>query len=676
MLVFSFALRRLKSTFHFLVFLNGIANIRLILNRANLIGKNSQKQAFSLQFYDKLNDFTPNFVADMAKRGGRGRGPTNSDTDELPKAKLSWTNLKKSLRLFVYVGRQKWAFFLGMIFLVGTASVGLLFPVKAGSLFGFFDNNPDNLLQKQGELQNLGLTLFLILVIQGVFSFGRVYCFTFVTENILQGLRNDTFKRLIQMPMGFFSKNQVAELSSRMATDINVISEAFTINIAELIRQTIVGIGGLILMYTLTGWEIAKWFIFIIPPLTVISILFAKKIRAYSKNFQDKIAEASVIVGEALAGISNVKTFTNEAFEINRYTAKTKDIKNFGFKYGLFRGTFFAFVVTFVFGTVFFILYIMIGMVMTNRLDPAQFGQFLMLALFVAGSLGGLPEQIASIQRALGATDRVFELIDGEIENIDLLKENIPAKVSRGEIEFKNVSFNYPTRPDFEVLRSISFKAQSGETVALVGSSGSGKSTIASLILRFYDPQNGTIEIDGINSKDIPLTELRKQIAIVPQDVILFAGSIRDNITYGKPNATDAEIEEAAKKANAYDFIISFPDKFKTLVGERGIQLSGGQRQRIAIARAVLKNPSILILDEATSSLDSESERLVQEALDKLMVGRTSIVIAHRLATIRNADKIVVLQKGTVLETGKHEHLITNEEGLYHKLSKMQFELS
>jgi ABC-type multidrug transport system fused ATPase/permease subunit len=563
-----------------------------------------------------------------------------------------------------------------MLFLVGTASVGLLFPVKAGSLFGFFDNSNSNILEKQSELKHLGITLLIILAIQGIFSFGRVYFFTLVTENILQGLRNDTFRRLIQMPMSFFSKSQVAELSSRIATDINVISEAFTINIAELIRQSIVGFGGLILMVKLTGWEIAQWFVYLIPPLTVFAILFAKKIRFYSKTFQDKIAEASVIVGEALTGISNVKTFTNEAYEINRYTKKTADIKNYGFKYGMFRGIFFAFVILFVFGTVFFILYIMVGMVMNKHLDPKQFGQFLMLALFVAGSLGGLPEQIASIQRALGATDRVFELIDGDVEKIDLLKEGMPAKGSKGEIEFKNVSFNYPTRPDFEVLKSISFAAKSGETVALVGSSGSGKSTIASLLLRFYDPQKGSIEIDGVDSKNIPLTELRKQIAIVPQDVILFAGTIKDNIAYGKPGATDAEIEEAARKANAYDFINSFPEKFNTLVGERGIQLSGGQRQRIAIARAVLKNPSILILDEATSSLDSESERLVQEALDKLMVGRTSIVIAHRLATIRSADKIVVLQKGIVQEIGNHQALMMNEEGLYHKLSRMQFELN
>jgi ABC-type multidrug transport system fused ATPase/permease subunit len=316
----------------------------------------------------------------------------------------------------------------------------------------------------------------------------------------------------------------------------------------------------------------------------------------------------------------------------------------------------------------------MIKLYLEKELTGEQFGQFLMLSLFVAASLGGLPEQIASIQRALGATDRVFELIDGDIENIEL--SNNHEKQTKGEITFNEVSFCYPSRPDFSVLKNISFKAESGQTIALVGSSGSGKTTIASLILRFYDPLSGNILIDGVESKSLSLTELRKQIALVPQDVILFAGSIKDNIAYGKPSATDIEITEAARKANALDFIESFPDKFNTLVGERGIQLSGGQRQRIAIARAVLKNPSILVLDEATSSLDSESEHLVQEALDKLMVGRTSIVIAHRLATIKNADKIVVLQNGKVQEIGSHDQLILNENGLYYKLCKMQFEIS
>jgi ABC-type multidrug transport system fused ATPase/permease subunit len=609
----------------------------------------------------------------MAK-SRREAGKTNINNDELPKAKLNLKNIKKSLRLFTYLGKQKWKFIIRMFFLVGTAAVGLLFPLKSGSLFGFLgkSNQPTEIVTSQ--LQNLGLTLLFILIIQSVFSFGRTYFFSQVTENILKGVRDDVFKKIIQMPMSFFSKNQSSELNSRMSTDINVISEAFTFNIAELLRQAIVGIGGLILMIKLTPFKIAMWFLAIIPALTVITIVFAKKIRFYSKNFQDKIAELSTIVGEAVTGIVNVKVFTNETYEIKRYGEKTSEIKKFGFKYGLFRGTFFAFIIAFVFGSVFFILYLMIKLYLEKELTGEQFGQFLMLSLFVAASLGGLPEQIASIQRALGATDRVFELIDGEIENIEL--SNNHEKQTKGEITFNEVSFCYPSRPDFSVLKNISFKAESGQTIALVGSSGSGKTTIASLILRFYDPLSGNILIDGVESKSLSLTELRKQIALVPQDVILFAGSIKDNIAYGKPSATDIEITEAARKANALDFIESFPDKFNTLVGERGIQLSGGQRQRIAIARAVLKNPSILVLDEATSSLDSESEHLVQEALDKLMVGRTSIVIAHRLATIKNADKIVVLQNGKVQEIGSHDQLILNENGLYYKLCKMQFEIS
>jgi ABC-type multidrug transport system fused ATPase/permease subunit len=613
----------------------------------------------------------------MAKQQRRGGGPTNSDTDELPKAKLSLANLKKSMRLFGYLGKHKWKFVLGMFFLVGSAGVGLIFPMKSGQMLGYLAENTKPAEQVRGELTQIGLVLLIILLVQAAFSFGRVYLFAQVTENVLKALRQDTFKRLIQMPMSFFSKNQVAELSSRMATDITVISDAFTINIAELIRQSIVGIGGLTLLICTTEWAITKWFLLIIPPLTVAAILFSKQIRKFSKTYQEKIAESNVIVGEALTGITNVKTFTNEQYEINKYNTISNTIREFGLKYGIFRGLFFSFVMVFVFGSIFFILWQMLfALKVDGTITAEDFGTFMMLSLFVAGSLGGLPEQIASIQRALGATDRVFELIDGEIENIEFLKDNVVAKDTKGEIQFNEVSFNYPSRPDFKVLQNISFRASAGETIALVGSSGSGKTTIASLILRFYDPTGGSILIDGVDSRTLSLTELRKKIALVPQDVILFAGTIKDNIAYGKPNASDEEIEEAARKANAYNFIESFPDKFATLVGERGIQLSGGQRQRIAIARAVLKDPSILVLDEATSSLDSESEHLVQEALDKLMVGRTSIVIAHRLATIRNADKIVVLQNGTVQEIGPHQQLIQNENGLYHKLSKMQFELS
>jgi ABC-type multidrug transport system fused ATPase/permease subunit len=562
-----------------------------------------------------------------------------------------------------------------MVFLAASAGVGLIFPLKSGQMLGYIGETSKSPEVLSTELQQIGLTLLIILLAQAAFSFGRVYLFAQVTENVLKSIRQETFGQIIRMPMSFFSKNQVSELSSRIATDINVISEAFTVNIAEFIRQLIVGVGGLTLLIVKTDWVIARWFLIIIPPLTVIAILFSRRIRKFSKGYQEKIAESNVVVGEAFTGITNVKTFTNETYEISKYDKVTSEVRAFGLKYGIFRGLFFSFVMVFVFGSVFFILWQMLfALKVDHSISPESFGTFMMLSLFVAGSLGGLPEQIASIQRALGATDRVFELIDGTAEGVDInLAQS--GKNSAGEIEFREVSFNYPSRPDFTVLKNVSFKVRPGETVALVGSSGSGKSTMASLILRFYDPSGGKVLVDGQDTKTMSLTELRRQIALVPQDVILFAGSIRDNIAYGRPNATEAEIEEAARKANALDFILSFPDQFKTLVGERGIQLSGGQRQRIAIARAVLKNPAILILDEATSSLDSESERLVQEALDKLMVGRTSVVIAHRLSTIRNADQIVVLQNGEIQETGNHQKLIQNDGGLYYKLSKMQYEV-
>jgi ABC-type multidrug transport system fused ATPase/permease subunit len=612
----------------------------------------------------------------MAKNDGPSRGRNSESTSDLPKAKLNAANLKKSLRLFSYLGKQKWKFTLGMIFLAASAGVGLIFPLKSGQMLGYIGDTTKSSEVLHGELMNIGVTLLIILVAQAAFSFGRVYLFAQVTENVLKAIRKETFGQIIRMPMSFFSKNQVSELSSRIATDINVISEAFTINIAEFIRQSIVGIGGLALLIYKTDWVIARWFLIIIPPLTVVAILFSRRIRKFSKGYQEKIAESNVVVGEAFTGITNVKTFTNEHYEIAKYDKVTDAVKEFGLKYGIFRGLFFSFVMVFVFGSVFFILWQMLfALKVDHSITPESFGTFMMLSLFVAGSLGGLPEQIASIQRALGATDRVFELIDGTVEGIDLNAASAVSK-SKGEIVFDGISFNYPSRADFNVLKNVNFHVKAGETVALVGSSGSGKSTIASLILRFYDPVNGHILIDGVDTRKMSLTELRQQIALVPQDVILFAGSIRDNIAYGRPDASDAEIDEAARKANALDFIQSFPDKFNTLVGERGIQLSGGQRQRIAIARAVLKNPAILILDEATSSLDSESERLVQEALDKLMVGRTSVVIAHRLSTIRNADQIIVLQNGEVQESGKHAQLMLNEAGLYHKLSKMQFELS
>jgi len=606
----------------------------------------------------------------MAKRGGRLNA---SESDDLPKVKLSLHNIKRSLRLFGFVGKHKWKFFIGLVFLAGTAYTALVFPKLIGNLMGLIGNNGENITKdfKLDAALDIGKELLILFTFQAIFSFFRVVTFTSFTEHMLASVRQAAFQKLIQMPMSFFSNRQVAELNSRIAADIIQIAETFTTSIAEFLRQFIIIIGGTIII-CMMSWKMALIMLSIIPIVAVFTLFFAKYIRKIAKQVQDKVADSNIIVGEGLQGITNVKTFTNENFEIRRYNSISNQILQLAIKGGVVRGAFFSFIIFCLFGAIIFIVYVGITMTLKGELPAGQMMSFLMYTVFVAASIGGIADQISSIQRALGATERVMDIIDGKIEGINL-SHKTTERVS-GNISFDKVSFFYPSRPDFTVLKDVSFTVNSGQMLALVGPSGSGKSTIASLLLRFYDLQNGKISIDGKEITRYDLTDYRSNMAIVPQDVLLFGGTIKENIAYGKLNATDAEIVDAAKQANAFEFIESFPDKFETKVGDRGIQLSGGQRQRVAIARAILKNPSILILDEATSSLDSESERLVQEALDKLMMGRTSIVIAHRLSTIRSADKIIVLEHGKIRESGTHAELIEIPDGLYRSLSRLQFD--
>ncbi|GAA3982851.1 hypothetical protein GCM10022210_38020 [Mucilaginibacter dorajii] len=404
-------------------------------------------------------------------------------------------------------------------------------------------------------------------------------------------------------------------------------------------------------------------------------MIFGRFIRKLSRQAQDKLGESNTIVEETLQGIANVKAFVNEAYEANRYNKILRNVVDIAVKGAKFRGIFASFIVFFLFGTFVGVIWYGSVLVHNHELDFGELTKFIFYSIFAGAAMGSFPDLYANLQKAVGASERVLEILAEKGEDISMIENNNQVdQPIKGDLTFDNVVFAYPSRPELTILKGISFDAAAGQKVAIVGPSGSGKSTMASLILQFYHPQNGSILFDGRTADEYSITDIRNQVAIVPQDVLLFGGSILENIAYGRLNASKEDIIQAAKRANAHQFITSFPEGYETIVGERGVKLSGGQRQRIAIARALLKNPSILILDEATSSLDSESERLVQEALEELMKDRTSIIIAHRLSTIREADKIIVLEKGEIIESGNHAELIGNEQGLYRYLSQLQFE--
>ena len=630
----------------------------------------------------------------MARKSRQKFGQESIPKDDMPKTKISRESLKRSANLFRYMGPHRWKFFLGLIFLGLTAATALIFPRLMGELMGIISGEsgivlPSTLSPSGGQSnfisaetkQNLlnsansvGIKLIILFSLQAVFSFFRVLTFSQATENMLAKLRQDTFSQMLKMPMTYFSKNQSAELSTRLSADIAQIGDTLTTGIAEFLRQLIIIIGGMTIICFIS-WKLALVMLAIVPPVAFITVFFGRRIRKHSKTVQEKVGESNVIVSEGFQGITNVKSFTNEGHEVNRYKKITIEIVQEAIRYAISRGSFFSFIIFCLFGSMILMVWIGVRMTVADELSAGQMLSFLFYSLFISASFGGIAEQFAQIQRAMGASDRVFEVLNEQIEVVNTTENRIRGRLKlNGAISIQGAAFSYPSRKDFQVLQNINIDVNPGETIAIVGPSGSGKSTIAQLLLRFYEPDKGKILFDGKDAKEYDLTELRENIAIVPQDVLLFAGTIRENIAYGKPGSTNEEIIEAARNANALSFIETFPDKFETKVGDRGIQLSGGQRQRIAIARAVLKNPVILILDEATSSLDSESERIVQEALDKLMIGRTSFVIAHRLATIRKADKIIVIEKGAVVEVGKHDELIAIDNGLYRSLSRLQFQ--
>ncbi|MFN4885508.1 MAG: ABC transporter ATP-binding protein [Bacteroidota bacterium] len=597
---------------------------------------------------------------------------------------MSKKKYSSSFGLFKYLKPYAFIFSLGLLLLVVsgllviviTALLGFLMSPTGQSAIpgGAMSQQILKMFHWQGESAT-SQTLFVLvglLIIQGVFSFFRVYIFAYVTENAMFQLRKDTFSKLIRMPMQFYNEKRVGDLSSRLTSDITAIQETLTTTLAEFLRQSVIIVVGV-------GWLVAysPYLTLVmlgsLPVIIVILVFFGRFIKKLSKETQDKVAEAGVVINESFTSITSVKGFSNEPYESSRFTEKISFVKQFAMKSAVWRGMFGTFIIIFLFGALGLVIGVGAYLQQSGQLSADILPQFIMLTGLVAGSIGGLAAQMGSLQRSFGIIDSVMEILSMDSEELPTEASATPKL--KGEIEFRDISFAYPSRPESLILNQVNLTIKPGQQVALVGSSGSGKSTIANLALRFYDVTTGEILFDGESAKLKSLRDIRNNMAYVPQEVLLFGGTIYENIRYGNPLATEKEVFDAAKKANAFEFVSNFPEQFQTIVGERGIQLSGGQRQRIAIARAILKNPAILILDEATSALDSENEKLVQQALNELMQNRTSIVIAHRLSTIRQADCIYVIEEGKILEFGTHQELLS-QNGAYKRMLEIQEQLN
>jgi len=602
-----------------------------------------------------------------------------------PKAKINKENLRQALVLFKYLRRYRGKFILGMVFILLTAFSTSLFPLFLGKMIDAASPGSSmtnigggtqfgiNLKNIHWSLNTALLLIFCQLLLQTLFSFMRVYLLTSVGEKSLADMRKDVYSKLLTMPMSFFTEKRVGELSNRISSDLSTIQDAISFTLAEFLRGVFMLIIGIFFIFWISP-KLALVMLSVVPLLGVVSVVFGKRIRKMSRKTQDQLADSGTIVQETFHGISIVKAFTSEYHEVTRYAKSLKAVVNTAISNARYRGAFVAFMIFSLFGTLAFVIWYGGRMIQTGELTIGVLVMFVIFSMFVGGTFAGFADMFSQLQKTLGATQTVREILRSEGESVELKPIIVePNNELKGNVRFDHVAFSYPSRKDISVLQDLSLVANNGEQIAIVGPSGAGKSTIAALLLHFYEPDTGVLYFDERPAREFPISQLRRQMAYVPQDVILFGGSIRENIAYGKPDATDEEIYTAAKNANALEFVERFPENFNTIVGERGVKLSGGQRQRIAIARAILKDPAILILDEATSSLDSESEQLVQDALENLMKGRTSFVIAHRLSTIRNADKIVVIDKGVVIESGTHASLM-NQNGLYRKLSEMQFD--
>ena len=598
----------------------------------------------------------------MARGRNSGGEPTEED-----KKKLNRDSLKKAMSIFRFIKPYRMKYAAGFVFLILSTGTTLSFGLLIGQI--------TSVIQGKSAFTLNQVTLFFVgvLVAQAIFSFFRIYFFSQVSERAMADVRRATYSKIITLPIPFFEQRRVGELTSRISADVSQLQDVLTLTLAELFRQiATLTIGTAIIFYV--SWKLTLFMLATFPVIIVAAMVFGKFIRKLSKLAQDQLATANVVVEETLQSVNIVKAFTNEKLEINRYGTALQQVVNTALRAAKFRGVFVSFVIFALFGGIIGVVWYGGSLVISNEMPFADLLTFIVYTTFIGGSVAGMGDLYAQLQKTVGASERILEILEesSEVNATEELPLFVPVQ---GHVRFEDVRFTYPSRPDMPVLKGITLDVAAGRKIALVGQSGAGKSTIVQLLMRYYAIGGGRVTIDDRDLATFNVTELRKNIAVVPQEVMLFGGTIMENIQYGKAGATEAEVREAARKANALQFVDSFPEGLQTIVGERGVKLSGGQRQRIAIARAILKDPAILILDEATSSLDAESEQLVQEALDELMQNRTTIIIAHRLATIRKVDMIYVMREGQIAETGTHDQLAMREDGIYANLVRLQFEI-
>jgi subfamily B ATP-binding cassette protein MsbA len=521
-------------------------------------------------------------------------------------------------------------------------------------------------------LNRVTMLLLGLFALQAVLGFGQAYLLGWTGERVVANLRRELYAHLQAMPLRFFANTRIGELLSRLGNDVTTIQNAVTDTLLSLLSNTIMLIGGIVIIFAM-AWRLTLVMLAVVPLAVVGMIILGRLVRRLSKQVQDALADTSATAEETLNGIRIVKSFAREPYEIDRYGEGVERLFRISVERVRLNAILGPIIGLIAFSAIALVLWFGSREVIAGRLTPGQLISFLLYTMMVASPIASFTGLYSQFQRALGASDRVFELLDTPPEMQDD-PDAIALPRIHGEVCFENVSFDYgDAEAAREVLREIQLSVAPGQVTALVGPSGAGKTTLVNLVPRFYDPTEGHITVDGHDVRGVKMSSLREQIGIVPQETALFSGSVLDNIRYGKLDATREQVEEAARAANAHDFIAALPNGYDTLVGERGVKLSGGQRQRVAIARALLKNPRILILDEATSSLDSESEQAVQEALERLMADRTTFVIAHRLSTITNADWIVVLDGGRIVEQGDHETLLAREDGLYRRMHALQF---